>query len=449
MKVHFIGIGGISMSGLAFICLNLGYKVSGSDSASSYMTDKLTANGANIFIGHSASNIDNSYDLVVYTAAIRADNEELLAAQSNNIKTIDRAHFLGDLMKKYDNSIAISGTHGKTSTTSMLSTIYNYASLNPTILVGGNLNIINGNVQVGDSEYFITEACEYVDSFLSFYPKYEIILNIEADHLDYFKDINHIINSFERFASNLKPDGKIIANGDDENVRKALENFKNVVYFGSNLNNDFIITNISLNNDFSSFELKNGDTNLGEFKIQTHGIHNIFNSTSAIICSYIDGIDIDSIKNAIWTYTGVGRRFEFKGEKSGIRIYDDYAHHPSEIKATLSAIKPIEKNNLFVVFQPHTFTRTKLLLDEFSSSFQDCDYIIISDIYASREKDTGLIHSKNLVDKIKEHRDNVYYLGTFDEIINFLTSKLNNNDILVTMGAGNINQLAEKIIDIL
>lgn len=446
MKVHFIGIGGISMSGLAFICLNLGYEVSGSDSSSNYMTDKLSGSGAKVFLGHSASNIDPSYDLVVYTAAISSDNEELLAAKNNNINTIDRAHFLGDLMRKYDNSIAISGTHGKTSTTSMISTIYNYAKLDPTILVGGNLSVINGNVQVGDSEYFITEACEYVDSFLSFYPKYEIILNIEADHLDYFKDINHIINSFERFASNLKPKGKIIANGDDFNVRKALANFDNVIYFGEDRHNDFIISNISLNNDFTLFEINSSKDKLGEFRIQTHGIHNVFNSASAIICSYIDGISLETIKNAIWAYTGVGRRFEFKGEKSGIRIYDDYAHHPSEIKATLSAIKPIEKNNLVVVFQPHTFTRTKLLLEDFSSSFQDCDCIIISDIYASREKDTGLIHAKTLVEKIKEHRDNVYYLGNFDEIIEFLTKKLGKNDILVTMGAGNINQLAEKLI---
>lgn len=446
MKVHFIGIGGISMSGLAFICLNLGYEVSGSDSTSSYMTDKLADSGAKIFLGHSASNIDPSYDLVVYTAAIRPDNEELLSAKYKQIKTIDRAHFLGDLMKKYDNSIAISGTHGKTSTTSMLSTIYNYAQLDPTILVGGNLSVINGNVQVGDSEYFITEACEYVDSFLSFYPKYEIILNIEADHLDYFKDINHIINSFERFASNLKPNGKIIANGDDLNVREALSNFDNVIYFGETQHNDFIIYDIDLNNSFTSFKLKNSNDDLGEFKIQTHGIHNVFNSASAIICAYIDNLDLEVIKNAIWAYNGVGRRFEFKGEKSGIRIYDDYAHHPSEIKATLSAIKPIEKNNLFVVFQPHTFTRTKLLLEEFSSSFQECDCIIISDIYASREKDTGLIHSKALVDKIKEHRGNVHYLGSFDEILEFLTKKLSKNDILVTMGAGNINQLAEKLI---
>lgn len=449
MKVHFIGIGGISMSGLAFICLNLGYQVSGSDSSSSYMTDKLTDSGAKIYIGHSALNIDPSYDLVVYTAAISPDNEELLAARNNNIDTIDRAHFLGDLMKKYNNSIAISGTHGKTSTTSMISTIYNHTDINPTILVGGNLSIINGNVQVGSSDYFITEACEYVDSFLSFYPKYEIILNIEADHLDYFKDIDHIIDSFKRFATNLKPNGTIIANGDDLNVRKALSEFNNVVYFGENKNNDFIIENIGLNNDFTSFSIRNNNDDLGEFKIQTHGIHNVFNSSAAIICSHIDGISLNTIKDAIWNYNGVGRRFEFKGEKAGIRIYDDYAHHPSEIKATLSSIKPIEKNNLFVVFQPHTFTRTKLLLDEFSASFEDCDCIIISDIYASREKDTGLIHATSLVEKIKSRRDNVYYLGSFDEIIEFLSGKLSKNDILVTMGAGNINQLAEKLITLL
>lgn len=449
MKVHFIGIGGISMSGLAAICLNLGYTVSGSDSALSFMTEKLANNGAKIFIGQSASNIDPSYDLVVYTAAIRPDNEELVKSRACNIKTVDRACFLGSLMKKYSNSIAISGTHGKTSTTSMISTIYNYSNLDPTILVGGNLPGINGNVKIGNSDYFITEACEYVDSFLSFFPKYAIILNIEADHLDYFKDINHIIESFSKFASNVKTNGHIIANGDDLSVRRALCEFENVIYFGTGNDNDYSISDIVLKNDFSSFEIISKETNLGKFTIQTHGLHNIINSASAIICAYIDGLDLESIREAIYSYTGVGRRFEFKGEKSGIRIYDDYAHHPSEIKATLAATKPLDKKRLFAVFQPHTFSRTHLLLDDFAKSFTDCDFVIISDIYASREKDTGLIHSLDLVNKIKMHRDNVYYFATFEEISKFLVDNLEADDIVITMGAGNINALADKLLDIL
>lgn len=447
MKVHFIGIGGISMSGLAAICLNLGYKVSGSDSASSYMTEKLADKGARISIGQSASNIDMSCDLVVYTAAIRPDNEELVKAIDCGIKTIDRACFLGSLMEKYNNSIAISGTHGKTSTTSMISTIYNYSNLDPTILVGGNLPGINGNVQIGNSDYFITEACEYVDSFLSFFPKYAIILNIEADHLDYFKDIDHIMESFGKFASNVKSNGKIIANGDDASVRTALCKFDKVVYFGTDDNNDYVISNIVLKNDFSSFEIASKERNLGSFKIQTHGIHNIVNSASAIVCAYIDGLDLEIVRAAIYSYTGVGRRFEFKGEKSGIRIYDDYAHHPSEIKATLAATKPLDKKRLFAIFQPHTFSRTHLLLDDFAKSFADCDFVIIADIYASREKDTGLIHSLDLVSKIKLHRDKVYYFATFDEISDFLIGKLESDDIVLTMGAGNINALADKLLN--
>ncbi|MGB5823258.1 MAG: UDP-N-acetylmuramate--L-alanine ligase [Proteocatella sp.] len=447
MNVHFIGIGGISMSGLAAICLNLGYNVSGSDSTKSYITEKLASNGAKIFIGQSASNIDASYDLVVYTAAIRPDNEELIKSRACNIKTVDRACFLGSLMEKYANSIAISGTHGKTSTTSMISTIYNYSDLDPTILVGGNLPGINGNVKIGNSDYFITEACEYVDSFLSFFPKYAIILNIEADHLDYFKDIDHIIESFGTFAANVKSNGKIIANGDDISVKKALSSFSNVLYFGTNNDNDYVISNIALKNDFSSFEISSKEKNLGTFTIQTHGIHNIFNSASAIICAHVDGLNLENIRKAIYSYAGVGRRFEFKGEKSGIRIYDDYAHHPSEIKATLAATKPLDKKRLFAIFQPHTFSRTHLLLDDFAKSFTDCDFVIIADIYASREKDTGLIHALDLVNKIKLHHNNVYYFATFEEISDFLIGKLENYDIVLTMGAGNINALADKLLN--
>lgn len=449
MKVHFIGVGGISMSGLAVICLNLGYSVSGSDSISSHMTEKLEKMGAKIYIGQSASNIDPSYDLVVYTAAIGSKNEELVESRNMNIHTIDRAEFLGSLMKKYKNSIAVSGTHGKTSTTSMVSTIYNYCEKDPTILVGGNLPGISGNVKIGNSNYFITEACEYVDSFLSFYPKYEIILNIEADHLDYFKDIDHIIASFEKFASNTKPEGKIIANGDDLSVRKALQGFNNVMYFGINPDNDFIISEIDLHNDFSSFCINSEKSTLGRFKIQTHGIHNIMNSAAAILCAYMDNLDLEQIREGIYSYTGVGRRFEYKGEKNGIKVYDDYAHHPSEIKATLSAAKPLLKKRLFAIFQPHTYSRTHLLLEEFANSFSECDYIIISDIYASREHDTGLIHSIDLVEKIKMHRDNVYYIGNFDDISKFLLANLNCDDIVLTMGAGNINNLADKLISLL
>jgi len=446
MKVHFIGVGGISMSGLAVICLNLGYSVSGSDSISSHMTEKLEKMGAKIYIGQSASNIDPSYDLVVYTAAIGSKNEELVESRNMNIHTIDRAEFLGSLMKKYKNSIAVSGTHGKTSTTSMVSTIYNYCEKDPTILVGGNLPGISGNVKIGKSNYFITEACEYVDSFLSFYPKYEIILNIEADHLDYFKDLDHIIASFEKFASNTKSGGKIIANGDDPSVRKALQGFDNAVYFGINTDNDFIISEIDLHNDFSSFCITSAKSNLGKFTIQTHGIHNIMNSAAAILCAYMDDLDLEQIREGIYSYTGVGRRFEYKGEKNGIKVYDDYAHHPSEIKATLCAAKPLFKKRLFAIFQPHTYSRTRLLLEEFANSFSECDYIIISDIYASREHDTGLIHSKDLVEKIKMHRDNVYYIGNFDDISKFLLENLICDDIVITMGAGNINNLADKLI---
>lgn len=448
MKVHFIGIGGISMSGLASICLNLDYIVSGSDSLNSPILEKLKLQGAQIFIGHKEENIQDNLDLVVYTAAIPKDNPELLNAQKLGIQCIDRAHFLGSVMEKYDDAIAVSGTHGKTSTTSMLSSIFNYNKLDPTILVGGNLPEIGGNVRIGNTPTFITEACEYVDSFLSLKSKYAIILNIEEDHLDYFSGLDQIISSFNKFAK-LVDNGFVIGNGDDLNVRKALQDIKNVIYFGFNSNNDCVITQNEIQKGNLAFSLKLFDKYLGEFNIFVPGDHNLLNATAAIICAIKSGVDIDDARKGIASYRGVKRRFEFKGQERGIKIFDDYAHHPSEIKATLKAAKHLEKNRLIAVFQPHTFTRTLTLLDDFSNSFGDCDMVVITDIYPSREKDTGIVHSLDLVNKIIQTRDNVYYFPTFEEASTFLESTLINGDILFTMGAGDINVLGENLLNYL
>lgn len=448
MNVHFIGIGGINMSALAEICINKGYRVSGSDIQESYLVENLRKLGATIYIGHKKENITDDINMVVYTAAIDKKNEEFLEAKNKNILMINRAAFLGQIMREYKNSIAVSGTHGKTSTTSMLSTIFDYAKKDPTILVGGNLSTIGGNVRIGKSENFITEACEYVDSFLSFNPYIAIVLNIEEDHLDYFSGIDEIKASFNKFGKLLPPDGYFIINGDSENSRDIVyEVDANVIKFGQKQDNDAVISDISYDEDgYSTFNLKYKGVNLGRFNLSVYGVHNVYNATAAIIASIVSDIDLDVIKKAIKTYTGVGRRFEKKGEYKKALIVDDYAHHPTEVKATLSAAKNLKKDRMWVVFQPHTYSRTKALLDEFSQSFYAADRVIITDIYAAREVDPGDISSKDLVEKLYQNNVDAMYMPTFEEISDYLMGELKEGDLLLTCGAGPVNKVGEMIL---
>ena len=451
MHIHFIGIGGISMSGLAQICINLGYQVTGSDSSENSSIKKLNELGAKIHLGHNSDNIDQSIDLVVYTAAVKKDNEELQRALELGINIVDRATFLGEIMSKYENSIAISGTHGKTTTTSMSSVIFKVSNNDPTILVGGNLKDIDGNVRIGDSEYFITEACEYVDSFLKFYPKIAVILNIEEDHLDYFKDIAQIEASFRSFANQVKSDGYVIANGDDQNVRSALHNLdKDIIYFGQSNENNGIIEDIIYDGfGLPSFTLSLNGKILGRFSLKVPGEHNIYNACASILASYVSGIDLSHIKEGIELYSGVGRRFELKGEINGIKIYDDYAHHPTELKATLKAASRLQKSLLYTVFQPHTYSRTKELMDKFAESFFESDVVIISDIYASREKDNLGVHSKDLVEEIKKHGKDAIYIGDLNEVSSYLATVLKENDIIFTVGAGDVYTVGDYLLELL
>ena len=448
MNVHFIGIGGINMSALAEICINKGYKVTGSDMQESYLVDHLRDLGAIVHIGQKKENITDDINLVIYTAAISKENEEFQAAKNKNILMINRAAFLGQIMREYKNSIAVAGTHGKTSTTSMLSTIFNYAEKDPTILVGGNLSTIGGNVRIGNSENFITEACEYVDSFLNFNPFIAIVLNVEEDHLDYFSGIEEIKASFNKFGKLLPPDGYFIINGDSENTKGiTYEVEANIIKFGQNPGNDAIISDIKYDKDgYAMFNLKYKGINLGTFDLSIYGLHNVYNATAAIIAAIESDIEVDTIKKAIKTYTGVGRRFEKKGVYNGALIIDDYAHHPTEVKATLSAAKNLKKNRMWVVFQPHTYSRTRALLDEFAESFYAADKVIITDIYAAREPDPGDISSKNLVEKLYQNNVDATYMPTFEEISKFLKGELKEDDLLITCGAGPVNKVGEALL---
>lgn len=446
--VHFIGIGGISMSAIAEILLDLGYKVSGSDMKASNTTQRLSDKGAYIHIGHHKANI-SSCDLIVYTAAVKEDNPEFIAAKELKIPTLSRAEILGLIMKKFNTSIAVAGTHGKTTTTSMLSIILQYNHFDPTILVGGQLDAIGGNVRIGSRDYFLTEACEYVGSFLKFFPKIGIILNIEEDHLDYFKDIDHINQTFTEFANLIPSDGFLFAYNDDMNIKKILPNIScPIITYGEQDHNDYNATNIKYDkNGFPSFDVFFKKNLLGNIQLQVPGKHNVSNALAAVACAHSLGIDIGNISKSLYSFKGTHRRFDVLGVVNDIKIIDDYAHHPTEIKATLQAISNVPHNKLWCIFQPHTYTRTKSLLNDFASSFDGIDHLIITDIYAAREKDTGEIHSKDLVREIENNNQNVKYIKDFEDIVDYILKHAQPNDLVLTMGAGDINNVAKMLLE--
>lgn len=445
-KIHFIGIGGISMSGLAEILLNSKYKVSGSDRSESELTEHLREKGAEIYIGHNKDNIKN-VDLVVYTAAIPDSNPELVRAHELQIPTMDRAEFLGHVMQGHKYNIAISGTHGKTTTTSMLSHITLSANLDPTILVGGNLDVINGNVRVGNSDYFVTEACEYKASFLKFYPYISIILNIEADHLDFYKDINDIQNTFLKFAKLIPKDGFLIVNADDErclDISKEVD--CNIITFGIN-NGEVRAKNIEFNNGRPTFDVYRNNTKLFSLTLNVPGNHNILDALASISASLSLKVDTNSIIEGLSTFYGAHRRFEIKGKLNGITVVDDYAHHPTEIKAALNAAKNFPHNKIFCIFQPHTYSRTISLFEDFADSFFNADTLVLADIYAAREKDTGIVNSDILGDKIREKGVNCKNLHSFEDITKFLRQELKEGDLLITVGAGDIYKVGEMFLE--
>ena len=446
-KVYMIGIGGVSMSGIAEILLNFGIEVSGSNNVESETTKKLQKAGINVFIGHNSQNITNP-DVVVYTAAIHPDNVEYVAAKEKNIPLIERADFLGELTRCFQDTITIAGTHGKSTTTSMVSLCFLEALKDPSIQVGADIRNIGGNYKVGNSEYFIIEACEYVESFLKFSPKSEIILNIDNDHLDYFKNFENIKNAFIKYVKLLPSNGLLVVNSDDKNCLDLLEytNASKLTYSISNKNADFYADNIIFDNDgFPGFDVFSKSGFYGKIKLSVPGIHNVLNSLGTIaLCDYY-GIKYESIKNALSKFTGAVRRFEFKGKINGASIYDDYGHHPTEIIATANAVKNKKYNKSWVVFQPHTYSRTKSLLDDFANALLNFDNIIVLDIYAAREKNTYGISSIDLVNKIKSFGKKAIYLPDFDECVNFLKENVKENDIVLTQGAGTVTQIGEML----
>ncbi len=447
VRVHFLGIGGISMSGLARILLSEGFTVSGSDMKESELTDELLSLGAQIYIGQKAENITDGIDLAVYTAAISADNPEMIEIRRRGIPELTRAQLLGQLMKNYKIPINIAGTHGKTTTSSMVSEILLHAGVDPTITVGGMLKSIGGNLRIGKGDYFVAEACEYTNSFLSFFPRMEIILNIEEDHLDFFKDIEDIRASFKRFMELLPSDGCLIINGGIDRLNELTADVKcPLITYGDSESYDYHASDISFN-----------ETGLGIYtcchgperfsvKLGVPGIHNVYNSLAAIaLCDRL-GIERDIILSALEAFSGTDRRFEKKGELYGITIMDDYAHHPTEIKATLEAAKNYPHRELYLVFQPHTYSRTKAFLHEFADALSLADHVVLTDIYAAREKNTIGISSADILKLLTEKGSDARYYRYFDEVETYLLEHCQSGDMILTMGAGDVYRIGEKLI---
>ncbi len=447
--IHMIGIGGISMSALAEILKQDGFSVTGSDFKDSDTVRSLIAGGIPVTVGHSPENVGDP-SAVVYTAAISQDNPELIHARSLNIPVVERAVLLGAIMKRYETPIAVSGTHGKTTTTSMLSQVLLAADLDPTILVGGILPSIGSNMRLGSRNYLVTESCEYCGSFLKFFPKISLILNVEEDHLDYFKDIHDIINCFHQFAELTPEDGALIVNADDPNSLASVAGIdRKVLTFSIQTKEaDFFAEKIQFNDAGCGVftVLKNGAYFM-EATLSVPGIHNVKNALAVCAAADLFGVSPEQIQKGFDGFSGTCRRFELKGYCNGAKVIDDYAHHPTEIMTTLTAAKAATTGKVYCVFQPHTYTRAFKLKDQFATSFADCDAVIVTDIYAAREKDTGLIHSRQLAEAIGAKSQNAQYAESFEAAEELLRSWAKPGDFIITLGAGDVNSICTALVE--
>lgn len=450
VHIYFVGIGGISMSGLAEVLHAEGFTVTGSDRQKSALTKALEEKGITVFYGQRKGNITPDIDCAVFTSAIHPDNAEYIAVKELHIPSLTRAELLGQMMKNYQTPIAISGTHGKTTTTSMVSEILLHADLDPTLSIGGILKSIGGNIRVGHSEYFVTEACEYTNSFLSFFPKIGMILNIEEDHLDFFKDLADIRNSFRRFAGLLPQDGALIINGDIPRLSELIQDLPcKIITFGGSPACDYYPTGITFNETgCPSFTLHGPLGKTLAITLGVPGEHNVYNALASLALSELLQLPDDAAIKALAAFHGTDRRFEYKGCIGGVTIIDDYAHHPTEITATLKAAANYPHNSIWCVFQPHTYSRTKAFMKEFAEALSLADKVVLTDIYASRETDNLGISSKTLQKEVEKAGCECYYFPTFDEIENFLLQNCINGDLLITMGAGDVLKIGESLLGI-
>ncbi len=450
VSIHFVGIGGVSMSALAELLADAGFRVSGSDRSRSARTEALEAKGIIVFYGQRPENITDETECVVFTSAVHPDNPEYIAAHERGVPCLTRGELMGQIMKNYETPIAVSGTHGKTTTTSMISEILLRADLDPTLSIGGSLKTINGCLRIGKSGFFVTEACEYTNSFLDFSPKIALILNIEEDHLDFFKDLEDIRRSFRKFAMLLPKDGCLIINNQIKNLSELTDGLAcRVVTFGSDSSADYYPSDITYDEmGRPSFLLHSFGRGGRRISLQVYGEHNVYNATAAAALADLLSVDSPVIADALHGFTGTDRRFEYKGNVGGVTVIDDYSHHPTEITAALKAAAGYPHKTLWCVFQPHTYTRTKAFMKEFAQALALADRVVLTDIYPARETDSLGISSENLRDEILALGRPCDYFSTFDEIENFLLENCINGDLLITMGAGDVLKIGEKLLGI-
>lgn len=441
-KIHLIGIGGISMSSLAELLIAHGITVTGSDRTPSDVTKKLEKLGATISYSHEAKNITDQ-DLVIRTSAIKDDNEEVLKARELNINVIERAEAWGGVMRDYKNVVCVSGTHGKTSTTSMVTYITVENETDPTVMVGSHLDLIDGALRLGSKDIFIAESCEYCNSFLSFTPTIAVISNIEADHLDFFKDLDDILNSFKKFANLVPNTGCVVYNNDDENVVKCVSTVNRPkLSFGITNSSNVYAENIVIKNGYYTFDVMLNGNFYTNIELSVPGKHNLYNALASITASIAMDLNPEKVSSALKKFTGSTRRFQKKGEYNGALIVDDYAHHPTEIKTTLETANLMGFDRVICAFQSHTYTRTHALLNDFIESLKLCDHFVSVEIYSARETNTTGVSGKDISDKI----DGAVFFETFDETEKYLRSIAKKGDLIITMGAGNVVEIGENML---
>ncbi len=440
---HLIGIGGVSMSPLAEVLCDAGLVISGSDIAESERTSHLREKGIKIFIGHDAENITSDIDFVVRTAAAHDENPEIVRAKELGIPVFERTQAWGAIMRGYKNALCIAGTHGKTTTTSMCTHILMAAEKDPTVMIGGTLPLLKAGHRVGAGDTIIMESCEYYNSFLSFFPTVAVILNIEEDHLDFFSGIEEIKQSFREFASHVPEDGYVVVNHDDENTMDAVRDLdRNIVTFGLTAKADVYAKNVIRIGSLTKFDIMYKGRLLDTVTIHVPGEHNLKNALAAAAASICLGIKPTAIKYGLAGFSGAGRRFEFKGKFNGADVYDDYAHHPGELKALLDAVESLGYKRTIVIFQPHTYTRTMALFYDFVRQLKRPDIVYLAEIFAAREKNLLGISSADLAEKI----DGARFFKTFEEIENDLRRTAQPGDLILTVGAGNVYKIGEHLL---
>ena len=447
-KIHFIGIGGISMSALALMLKRNGFYVQGSDDSVNSEVKKLAKRKVRVFLGHSKNNVLGA-DVVVYSSSIQSDNPELVYAKNNKLIILKRAELLGLLAETYKTVIAVSGSHGKTTTTAMISEMFENAGLKPTVHIGGKLKSIKSNFKLGNKKYFITENCEYKDNFLFIKPDISVILNIDSDHLDYFKTLENIKFSFLKYAKNTKDGGINILCSNDKNSRE-IACLENIASFGTCENSDVYAKNIQeYRNGYFKFDVLIEKCKLGNVKLNIIGKHNVFNALACVLVGLICDIDFDVIKNTIENFSGVERRSEYVGNVNGADVYHDYAHHPKQIEkmiCTANELKDKENGRVITIFEPHTFSRTKFLLEDFAKSFSKSDYVYFAPVYSARENESEGLSSKELLIETKKINENCELYQSYNDIVFRVKNECKKGDVILVLGAGTIEKLAKLLI---